>query len=49
MDDAIFSESYVRTAMRTSDKGPTKCGTTIKAKGIMKKIFSMVLTFKYVR
>ena len=40
LDDAIFSESYVRTAMRTSDKGPRNVAQQLKV--LVKKIFSMV-------
>ncbi|MGK0551272.1 recombination regulator RecX [Enterococcus faecalis] len=34
LDDAVFSESYVRTMMRTSDKGPRTIAQQLKQKGI---------------
>ena len=45
LDDAIFSESYVRTAMRTSDKGPRNVAQQLKQKGISEEDIQHGLTF----
>ncbi|MBP1048092.1 recombination regulator RecX [Enterococcus sp. BWM-S5] len=34
LDDYLYSESYVRTMMKTSDKGPVQIGQQLKQKGI---------------
>ena len=41
----IFSESYVRTAMRTSDKGPRNVAQQLKQKGISEEDIQHGLTF----
>lgn len=34
LDDYLYSESYVRTMMKTTDKGPSQIGQQLKQKGI---------------
>lgn len=45
IDDAIFSESYVRTAMRTTDKGPRNVVQQLKQKGISEEDIQHGLAF----
>lgn len=44
LDDAAFSESYVRTMMRLSDKGPRMIAQQLKAKGISETLIQQALT-----
>lgn len=45
LDDKIFSESYVRTLMRTSDKGPKMIEQQLKRKGLNDEDIQHGLTF----
>jgi regulatory protein len=45
LDDALFSESYVRTAMRTTEKGPRNIAQQLKQKGIKEEDIQHGLTF----
>lgn len=45
LNDAVFSESYVRTLMRTSDKGPKMIMQQLKRKGLNDEDIQHGLTF----
>ncbi|MHC5226883.1 recombination regulator RecX [Enterococcus sp. LJL99] len=45
LNDAVFSESYVRTLMRTSDKGPKTIMQQLKRKGLNDEDIQHGLTF----
>lgn len=44
VDDRIYGESYVRTQMRTSDKGPTVVKQQLRQKGLTEELIEQVIT-----
>ncbi|MDR0922035.1 MAG: recombination regulator RecX [Lactobacillales bacterium] len=44
LDDKIYAESYVRTMMRTSDKGPIVIRQQLKKRGVSESIITNALT-----